>query len=356
MIVFVTGMTGSGRREFVQDSTKQLPQGCSVEIIDAWDTVSNLPNVTEATILNLPDDERDEVLRRGYREVASAASAFKKTRGDQRRKAQVILSHAVFRWRGSRKLAFPRDLLQAIAPDVFITVVQNLRGISEAFAKDAFARHRQITLEQILDWREDEIEETSRMAAELERPHKIVLRADVVSNFGDLVFEPDKKSIYFSFPISHASPDQQEHARKLVDELRKNFTVFDPLCVDDIEFIEEIKGGGRSPVPVGDIDALETRAGLMTVTRDYRLIGQSNMVVANYDVFLDAQAGEDGSDPYVPLSAGVICEMKHGDERGKSVYAVWPLPNKPSPFFEYHAERVFKTSAELAWFLREYKQ
>ena len=80
-------------------------------------------------------------------------------------------------------------------------------------------------------------------------------------------------------------------------------------------------------------DPLQQHIADQIVERDYKLIGQSEVVVVYYDV-------------PVPLP-GVISEMKFALENGKRVYGVWLPNNEPSVFFTRYCSLWFRTPEAL---------
>ena len=83
-------------------------------------------------------------------------------------------------------------------------------------------------------------------------------------------------------------------------------------------------------------------------------IQQSDLVVVYYPKVAHTEA-ETGGGFYIPLSAGVICEMVHGHRKGKRVYQVWLPESDPSPFFTFHCKEWFRGTAERVGHLREHE-
>ena len=98
-------------------------------------------------------------------------------------------------------------------------------------------------------------------------------------------------------------------------------------------------------------------AGDHTVDLDYRIIEQSDMVVVRYPSVQYSKyiVEKDVALPaiYVPLSAGVICEMVKGYRDGKKVLAAWLPKVEPSPFFRYHCFQLFASEQDLVDYLTQ---
>lgn len=98
-----------------------------------------------------------------------------------------------------------------------------------------------------------------------------------------------------------------------------------------------------------DLDRVRKQLDHQTVSRDYDLIDQSDYVMVHYTkTELEGKEGEDSSPTEtMPLSAGVICEMKHAYSHCKKVYAVWQSTAKPSPFFDFYCTDWKNTKEDL---------
>lgn len=141
------------------------------------------------------------------------------------------------------------------------------------------------------------------------------------------------------------------------------YVVFDPASIDDAKHVGELHEKLRSKtgtITERELFRIAEVVGDHTVDLDYRLIEQSNMVVVRYPSveykkFIEEK---DKVAPaiYVPLSAGVICEMVWGHNKGKKVFAAWlPKNIKPSPFFRYHCkpQPFFTSEDDLLSYLRK---
>lgn len=92
-----------------------------------------------------------------------------------------------------------------------------------------------------------------------------------------------------------------------------------------------------------------------TVCRDYDLIDESEYVMVHYTRTTLEGASSDaaGTSEVMPLSPGVICEIKHAFEHHKKVYAVWQSQGDPSPFFDFYCTAWRRSKEELFAFLRD---
>jgi adenylate kinase len=347
-----TGTSGSQRMDYLQEVRKfASTQGREMVIIDAWEVLKEVSRrpVDEATILNLPTTTRMSLLEQAYKEVSER---LEKVRAGKKANSPIVATvatHACFHWKTEYVGAFPNHLLVTLKPDVFVTIIHNMRNVKENLDRDASHRFTDINYTDILYWRDREITETGRWASALVKEHFIVARNELPQTLHKILFEETTKKIYFSYPMSHVTREQMKEAELLIAELRnRGYIVFDPGSIDDAKYVDELiqtEPGNPLYVALGkDVDD-------QTVKLDYSLIAQSNLVVVRYPAVELSQARNHADRMYVPLSAGVICEMVRGHSEGKRVYAVWLPQTDPSPFFIYHCKQHFKSTEALLDYL-----
>jgi nucleoside 2-deoxyribosyltransferase len=127
--------------------------------------------------------------------------------------------------------------------------------------------------------------------------------------------------------------------------MNKNFIVFDPLSIKDMELVNLAKtspsseqGGASDPeiMTISRIDQnVSEQIKTRTISRDYQFIRQSDFIVVIY--------------PTDKLSPGVLSEMNFASRYNKPVYAVYS--HARSPFFENLCEQIFDNVEELEAFL-----
>jgi len=351
-----TGIAGSERRDCLRAVATYARQfNKNLEIIDVFEELrqaSRIP-VDEATVLNLPDEALKQLTKTTYRQIASRVKQLRVKRHADENFAVVIIARATFCVPGQILRVVSRAVVRSLKPDLYISIVHNLRDLKRNLDKDPHDRFPNITLLDILHWRREEIQETRDWGD----PCYIVARNEHTSTIFNLIFRPEAKKIYASYPISYSPEKDVLRAKRLTEKLRsRNYTVFNPLAIQDVEYINELlvqrqaRRGVLANYPQEEIDALVTETGAQTVLRDYALIEQSDGVIIRYAglKYLRIEKGQIIPDTYIPLSAGVVCEMVHGHNKGKRVYAVWLVKDvSPSPFFKYHCYRVFQSEKEL---------
>ena len=139
--------------------------------------------------------------------------------------------------------------------------------------------------------------------------------------------------------------DQIEKIRSFGEKMNKDFIVFDPLSIKDMELVhqEDLSpaGGqdGTGGTEITTISRLDESSSeqikTRTISRDYQFIRQSDFVVVIY--------------PTDKLSPGVLSEMNFASRYNKPVYAVHS--HARSLFFENLCEQIFDTVEELEDFL-----
>lgn len=366
--IICTGITGSDRLGCLE-ATKEYARahGRDLRIIDSWEIaqeVSKRP-VDEATILNQPEADRQRIFKDVYLEISRRLERDRQNERPNQEKSVVVATHATFLWRSTYIKAFPENLLNPLRPDLFITITHDMERIKSNLDSDAHRRFREITLTDVLYWRDREVTETLSWVQKFKKKYFLISHNEPPETLYGVLFRPRAKKIYASYPMSHVSKRQTEAAGNLVVELRKRgFVVFDPGSLNDVAYVDRVRGkGGR-----GEGKAIERTkkqmqtlleiVGDQTVKTDYLLIDQSDLVVVYYPSVTQRQNikgnGKVATSVYVPLSAGVICEMVHGFHSGKRVYAIWLPQDTPSPFFRYHCERIFGAKKQLLAYLERY--
>ena len=95
---------------------------------------------------------------------------------------------------------------------------------------------------------------------------------------------------------------------------------------------------------IGEIAAVMPDIDGQTVSRDYKLIDQSELIVAYFP--LDSDGG--------PLVAGgVQSEIEHAAASTKEVIIVWEAGRTPTPFIHQKADVLLKSLDDLDEYLRQ---
>lgn len=355
-VAVFTGISGSERIKCLREVEEYAGEnGKELEIIDVWSVLNEICRrpVDEATILNLSTAKRMQLFEKAYEETIHRLEELRQHERQDTEKWVAVATHACFHWKTAYLKAFPNHLLPRLGADIFVTIIHNMRNIKENLGKDPSHRFVDINLTDILYWRDRESTETYSWADSLGKDHFVVARNEPPQTLYKILFEGRTKKIYFSYAMSHVHRQQIEAARKLIAKLRETgYVVFDPGSIDDAKYVDELLAadpGNATYQTVGkDVDD-------QTVKLDYSLIEQSDLLIARYPVEKLSKYENHADRMYIPLSAGVICEMVHGHTEGKRVYAVWLPRTEPSPFFIYHCREYFSSERELLDYLDKYE-
>lgn len=348
-VVLCTSPSGSDRRQYLSE-VKELAEeeGHSLQILYDWDALREVdPSADERTFLNVQEPIRLARLEKAFNKIRSRLVAL----AQRDYEVAIIATHGVFPWKGAYVDGFPADMLDDLRPDVLITVVANVLDTYERLRSTPFA---DLTRLDVLSWRDEEHRRTQREARRffetddtLNR-YFLVARHEPPSTLYRILFRPELTRFYVSYPMSHVPEEKVAEAKGMIASLRDSgFIAFDPDSIFDLRQARTLK----ARIPEEEIPELVKQMGNQIVRRDFALIDQSNCVAVYYASVpytenvpggTEARLGEN-----IPLSAGVISEMVHAHRAGKVVYTVWLPTDEPSPFFNYHCHKRFKSIGEF---------
>lgn len=172
-----------------------------------------------------------------------------------------------------------------------------------------------------------------------------------------LMFEPHRKRVYPSFPMTHVldMPETLAEINAFRTALADYFITFDPGDLDEKRLLFDagaatqrgeltfpIRVNGRElTLKASDVTQVAADIDGQIYARDFKLIDQSDMIVS----FIPAMPNGKPA-----LSSGVERELQHAFEGTKEVYVVWKPEVEPSPFVTQTATRVFPAVDDLMKF------
>jgi len=361
VIIFATGISGSGRLDYLEAAARE--SGGRLKVIDIgrrmFEKSAELGiEIPEGKILDMDPFALSYLRAVTFEELLKEVEQY---RGPGSEEDLVISTHVCFRWKKHLVPAFNLYYLNRINPDVYVTIVDNAHAIKARLEQTQW--RGRLKLKDILVWRDEETFITEILAEYQRKPFYIVARREPPRLLVDLIYRVERRrakgergalKAYLSYPITHVLGDE-EHFR-LKDEVKRELVdagviVFDPITIDEANLIglaESAEAGGESEIEV-EVDGcrlrlsvqevLEARGDIIDqiVARDYKLIDQSDVIVVFY--------------PTSALSPGVLNEIHYGFTHNKDVYAIFPHEAR-SPFFEYYTTMVFKSHRELIEHLR----
>ncbi len=339
MNIICTGISCSGRKELMQEfEVLCRDKGMRIGFFNVGDFMHSAAAASGVKFTDKVLDSDPAVLslarRSAFYEIANTAHDYEHT---------FVGLHACFRWNGKLAEGISFRDMEHLPADVFINVVDNLADIAQRMEDNPqWAGMRR---DEINVWLDEEEFLTKQLANLKGKIHYTVARQHDLENFYDLLFSK-KKKFYLSYPITfirREAPDQIETIRAFGSKMRKDFIIFDPLDVEDMDLIHSVESSQEEAddteiTTVSDIDQnFEVQIKTRTISRDYQFIHQSDFIIVIY--------------PTDKLSPGVLSEMNFASRYNKPVYAVYS--HARSPFFEHLCERIFDTIEELETFLME---
>ncbi|MFO0973925.1 MAG: AAA family ATPase [Phycisphaerae bacterium] len=347
--VVVTGQVGVEKKPFLEKVAQVARQrGRDVKLFHVGDRMyTEAPDIVRGRILDLPRARLNSLRRAVFKDLLSEA---------ERSEFIILNTHATFRWKHGLFEAYDWDQMTAFDADLYVTLVDNVDAVHERLVRDHDVPH---TLKDIMVWREEEILATEILSHAL-RGHGsyyVLARgqdANTAESLYRLMFEPQRKKIYPSFPMTHVMkmPDVLAEIDGFRAALAEHFICFDPGDLDEKRLLfeagEATKSGrdtitldvnGR-PVDfrVPDVTSVARDIDGQIYARDFKLIDQSDMIVSYIP---ELPSGTPG------LSSGVERELQHAFETTKEVYVIWRPRVEPSPFVTETATRVFRSVDEL---------
>ena len=337
MNIICTGISCSGRKELMKDFESLCrDKGIRIGFFNVGDFMERAAASSGVRFTEKVLDSDHAVLslarRSAFYEITNLAHEYDHA---------FIGLHACFRWRGGLAEGISFRDIESVPGDVFINVVDNLADIVQRMRNNPqWAGMRR---DEINVWLDEEEFLTKQLANLKGKPHYTVARQHDLGNFHDLLFST-KKKFYLSYPITlirYETPDQIGSIRAFGSKMQKDFIIFDPLYIKDMELVhatespQEEAGSGEITTISGIDRNLSKQIKTRTISRDYQFIHQCDFVVVIY--------------PTDKLSPGVLSEMNFASRYNKPVYAVYS--HARSPFFENLCEQIFDTIEELEAFL-----
>ena len=355
LCVVVTGQVGIDKKPFLESLRKYAAgKGKTITLCNVGDAMyAEAPDVVPGRILDLPRARLDSLRRSVFKDIISAR---------EREEVVLINTHATFRWKHGLFPAYDQDHMEALNADLYITLVDNVDAIHERLTREHNIRH---TLKDILVWREEEMVVTKCLARSI-RGHGcsyVFARGvdrNTIESLYRLLFEPDRKRLYPSFPMTHVMDMPQVLAD--IDAFREvlsdHFITFDPGDLDEkrLLFIAEraIQDGKDSFVlsihgrdvtfDAHEVSRITADIDGQIYARDFELIDQSDMIVSYVP---EMPGGKPG------LSSGVERELQHAFEGTKEVYVIWKPKSEPSPFITETSTHVFRDVGETLEYFQQ---
>lgn len=345
----VTGQVGLDKKPFLERVVKYAAQrGKEIALFHVGDRMyAEAPDVVPPRILDLSRQRLQTLRRSVFKDILVAAAAGRNL---------IVNTHATFRWKHGLFLAYDHSHMRELNADLYVAMVDNVDAVHERLTREHEITH---TLKDILVWREEEIVVTEALAESiagfgrtyvLARPNEEIAAQSLYR----LMFEPHRKRVYPSFPMTHVleMPDVLAEIDAFRAALAEHFITFDPADVDEKRLLYEAgeatkrgeetfevqANGRRIRFRAAEVSQIARDVDAQIYARDFKLIDQSDMIVSYIPELPGGRPG---------ISSGVERELQHAFEGTKEVYVIWRPVVDPSPFITETATAVFRTIAEL---------
>lgn len=314
MKILCTGISGMQKLRFIEELKPFLAKyNQRVEIFDTWEYLSRAgadlgQEITKEKVLDLHN--LDALRAIAFERISAEIENMLKNDP----KLHILIStHACFRWNKFLKSGFDVHYLNRIDPDLYVNFIDDIHIIHKNLSNDSQWANR-LSLEEIIAWRDEEMFITETLAMFQKKHFYLIAASETIVTLGNMILNPDWKKIYLSFPITAIQQEQPElldNASAIADELRKYYTVFNPLSIKDLKGLDNYSAHK---------DNVQKQLKAATVWRDFKLISQSDIVAVYY--------------PVEKNSPGVNQEIMYAFTHGKDVYIYYPKRFGLSPFWD----------------------
>ena len=322
MLIFTSGISGSGRKEFLkkfEDYARR--KGKKVKIYRVGEMLFEYAkkigvNLTKENILNASPSVITSIKGAVF-EVIN-----KQIDKDLKENDVVIINiHAIFFWKKVFSRAWDHCHVKQFKVDMFISFIDKSVYVHERLVGREQWEQSSLSIDDILFWQNVEVEMTASWAEIYDKPHYVIAISGLIETFYRLIFEPNTEKVYISMPITDMlDKKEQKKVDKFIEKLNEHFIVFDPR---DTELLTKEQVMTMDPVSYNQI-----------VLKDlYWLLAQSDRIIAWF--------------PKVILSAGVVNELREAHDTNKKVWLVYPKDVAISPFLTYFCKRIFRDPKDL---------
>jgi adenylate kinase len=351
----VTGQVGVDKGPYLEAvKAEALRHGINLQVCNVGQMMyAEAPDVPAGRILNLPITRLNALRRAVFKEILRTCEQHEHV---------LVNTHATFRWKHGLFAAFDFDQIKAFNADFYVTLLDNVEAVHQRLLRDHDIDH---SLKDVMVWREEELLATEILANVLKGfGHFFMVsrgrRAMTTQTIYRLLFEPQRKKVYLSFPMSHVMdlPQTQNEIEQFKRTMCEHFTCFDPAEVDELNLhtlaLAAMQEGattikvegpeGALLLKTADVAQISSDILGQIYARDFKMIDQSDMIVS---LIPELPGGKPA------LSSGVERELHHAFEGGKEVYVIWRCAAMPSPFITETATRVFRSTDEAVTHFKE---
>ncbi|MGA2172227.1 MAG: hypothetical protein ABSG82_04330 [Sedimentisphaerales bacterium] len=344
MVIVVTGMVGLDKKSYLEKVCRfAAGKGREVLLCNVGDMMyAEASDIAPGKILDIPLKRLHSLRRSVFKDIIAKA---KKTPN------LVVNTHATFRWRHGLFPAVDFDQMRQLGADIYICLID---GVAALHGRLASEHPSEQTLKDLIVWREEEIISTEMLCKGINEktPFYCLARGgseETVETFYRLLFEPQVKRAYLSFPMTAVADleDVKKEIGGFRQAMKQHFACFDPGDLEEaflprqaLQAAEEglgsleISAGGKTVrLDLDQVRQIERDIYSQTYARDFMLIDQAEMIISFIPTLPDGRAA---------ISSGVERELQHAHEAAKEVYVIWPAKQHPSVFVTQTATKVFE--------------
>jgi adenylate kinase len=304
-------------------------------------------DIAPGKILDIPLKLLHSLRRSVFKDIIAKA---KKAQNPPRRTSLIVNTHATFRWRHGLFPAVDFDQMRQLGADRYICLIDGVAALHSRLLSEHASEH---TLKDLIVWREEEIISTEMLCRGINEETQFYCLArggleETVETFYRLLFEPQCKRAYLSFPMTAVvdMPEVKQEINSFRKTVKQFFTCFDPGDLEEtflprqalqaaeegLGFLEINAGGKPVRLDLDQIRQIERDIYSQTYARDFMLIDQAEMIISFIPTLPDGRAA---------ISSGVERELQHAHEAAKEVYVIWSAKQTPSVFVTQTATKVF---------------
>lgn len=358
MVIVVTGMVGLDKKSYLENVCRLAnARGKEVMLCSVGDMMySEAPDIAPGKILDIPLKRLHSLRRSVFKDIIAKAESANNL---------IVNTHATFRWRHGLFPAVDFDQMRQLKADMYICMIDGVASLHSRLLDEHASEH---TLKDLIVWREEEIIGTEMLCKGIneQMPFYCLTRGvteATVETFYRLVFEPQIKRAYLSYPMTAVAglEDVKKKIAGFRQAMKGYFTCFDPGDLEESflphqalqaaeegrDFLEITAGGKSVRINLDQIRQIERDIYSQTYARDFLLIDQSEMIISFIPTLPDGRAA---------ISSGVERELQHAHEAAKEVFVIWPAEQTPSVFVSQTATKIFNGIDSALEFFETKKQ
>ena len=164
MRAVVTGQIGMDKADYLRQVVDLAGQGG--DRIDSFHVgkmmYEEAPDVRDGRILDLPISRLASLRRAAFKDIINRSHPI------EDHPDLIVNTHATFRWRHGLFSAFDFDQMQALQPNMFVCLVDNIEMVHARLHKE---HEIDATLKDCMVWREEEILATELLAQAMGCPN-----------------------------------------------------------------------------------------------------------------------------------------------------------------------------------------